>query len=1226
MPNHDLPAPQETRTTTWSSVLLAVLASVFGVTAYHTVRPNNETNPSTSETTATKQKAESTRELGPLHLSPEAPLYPLRDFEATSVGPEAMLWHHQSFHVSKCLIATVPDPVDSHFGFMFDQLIEQFNHAALDSGYIIDRYWLPWDIDRTVEREGIPPNGEHVQFGRLHSYQREKFPGVLLFRKADASNGDSPLVIFLVGENPTTGIDKQTFTKALQLRQKNLIIDDPEHASEVKVVGPVFSGSQKSLTMAMNAWFCVDPKTQFNVISGSASGIQVSKRCDGTYTFEGLQHAECPPRFSATVAPTKELLKWVLNCLVWKNRATAKKLSELDTQSVREALGYRKIAILEEMATSFGDLSEVEIVKDLVHIPFPMHISRVKAAYNKEQKEKDDQLGLSGMNQLAGRFGKLPEEDADTVPSQDKYTTALSTARLLQDMSAQIIREQIAYVGIVASDPRDRIFLASWLREYCPGVQLFILDNDNLLTLPEYAYYLKGTLIASTYPLIPSNQSWTGNTSTSHTICTFPNQTAEGTYNACLFHLGWKDLLREYRPPSFEKDGSQEKPPVWITMIDQQGGLVPIQYFPDSDSNGYVRPSGNPAASKEAHTAPFSLNVMIIWAALAGLCCFVLWAYHSTEPPKLFFQGSHEAYDSGEGRLYFGVFFGCLILLLEGLLVLYICHLFSQATDTIYRQAVPFGLALSTGILLLFLIGTIFLRMMEKSLGRVRQSCSVAICILLLLEIMLVLYICHLFPQAPDTIYRQAFLFCLALSTGVLLLLLIGTIFMNVMEKTSGRVRWSRGVAICIVLLLPQVVLAWEVTQPWSWTQLATIRALDLPSGVSILLPLLLVMASLFVWAYFQLNQAWLRKTYTVTCPFPQHGLDPYFGKIWKKDEWLKNLTESQFGLLRDNWRVTSIAAVILGTGMVWVLRRRLPMIEGSTWDYFFHIAFVLLFTLCAYKAVRLYLVWSGLRDLLRDLAMTPLATAFSQIPEKARVPFSGYFFLHRPLEYDHLAIVGRKLREVVDSPNALAWALGSVTPKMKAQVKVIEAIGRPLAEKIEAQGSQANNDFIPLWDELSMLSCAHLVGVLQEFWKKRIVQQYKPEPIEAAEEVVAMHTVTYITQFIVYMRTHLYSLTICAVLLLLAVTSYPFQPEYLLLLPALTLCAAIAGLVLYLLVQMNQNEILSRITGSAPGFSFDWGFFQSIALYILPGASIIALQMSGQFRFILEPILRVLK
>src|SRR5262249_49065538 len=132
---------------------------------------------------------------------------------------------------------------------------------------------------------------------------------------------------------------------------------------------------------------------------------------------------------------------------------------------------------------------------------------------------------------------------------------------------------------------------------------------------------------------------------------------------------------------------------------------------------------------------------------------------------------------------------------------------------------------------------------------------------------------------------------------------------------------------------------------------------------------------------------------------------------------------------------------------------------------------------------------------------------------------------------------------------------------------------------------------------------------------------------LEAAEDFVAMHLVTYISQFIVQLRTFIWSLTVCSTLLLLAVTSYAFQPERLLLIPVLVLRAAIGGFLVYVLVKMNMDDILSRIAGSKPGeFSPDWGFVQSIFTYILPAASIIAIQLSGQFRFLLEPILRVLK
>jgi hypothetical protein len=132
---------------------------------------------------------------------------------------------------------------------------------------------------------------------------------------------------------------------------------------------------------------------------------------------------------------------------------------------------------------------------------------------------------------------------------------------------------------------------------------------------------------------------------------------------------------------------------------------------------------------------------------------------------------------------------------------------------------------------------------------------------------------------------------------------------------------------------------------------------------------------------------------------------------------------------------------------------------------------------------------------------------------------------------------------------------------------------------------------------------------------------------VELAEGVVAIQVVLYISQFFAELRNLIWSMLICSVLLLLAATSYPFHPERLILGLFLTLIGAVVAGILYVLVQMNWNELVSRITGTPPNrFTLDTGFVGSFFTYVVPILGIVTLQLTGTFRFLLEPILRVLK
>ncbi|MCE9532868.1 MAG: hypothetical protein K8T89_17360, partial [Planctomycetes bacterium] len=66
---------------------------------------------------------------------------------------------------------------------------------------------------------------------------------------------------------------------------------------------------------------------------------------------------------------------------------------------------------------------------------------------------------------------------------------------------------------------------------------------------------------------------------------------------------------------------------------------------------------------------------------------------------------------------------------------------------------------------------------------------------------------------------------------------------------------------------------------------------------------------------------------------------------------------------------------------------------------------------------------------------------------------------------------------------------------------------------------------------------------------------------------------------------------------------------------------------VIWVLIEMNRNEVVSRIMKTTPGkFSLDSGFVGSFLTYVVPVIGILAAQLSGSFRWLLEPLLRVMK
>jgi len=110
----------------------------------------------------------------------------------------------------KLVVATVPDPVHTHFATNFDQLAAAIQEAAQDEQYDFDRSWLPWED----ESSSYALLSDEKTFNR-EKLLKENQPGIILFRKtcrkeeaatcAKVTTGLSGsyrdgLVVFVVGE------------------------------------------------------------------------------------------------------------------------------------------------------------------------------------------------------------------------------------------------------------------------------------------------------------------------------------------------------------------------------------------------------------------------------------------------------------------------------------------------------------------------------------------------------------------------------------------------------------------------------------------------------------------------------------------------------------------------------------------------------------------------------------------------------------------------------------------------------------------------------------------------------------------------------------------------------------------------------------------------------------------------------------------------------------------
>ena len=97
---------------------------------------------------------------------------------------------------------------------------------------------------------------------------------------------------------------------------------------------------------------------------------------------------------------------------------------------------------------------------------------------------------------------------SDRLPALSPKMTIATDSLILSNILATIASEDIRYVGIVATDILDVIYLTRLIRENCPDVQIILVGNDLRYTDPQFSLDFRGTIIASSYPLDARAQVW----------------------------------------------------------------------------------------------------------------------------------------------------------------------------------------------------------------------------------------------------------------------------------------------------------------------------------------------------------------------------------------------------------------------------------------------------------------------------------------------------------------------------------------------------------------------------------------------------------------------------------------------------------------------------------------------------------------------------------------------
>jgi hypothetical protein len=523
------------------------------------------------------------------------------------------------------LVATIPHPVDSHFQITFDRYLDAMARAVETQGYVLDSYSLPWS------------NVLPVQGGRVSGTERVSGRyGCVLFRRYSqgAAGGDERrnpidvndlLLLLLVGETPTAGIDRIAFSEAMDVAARLQISQAHSAAStdggpplQLRILAPTYSGTTPSLRMGLTRWWSDFPK---DVAKGRACIVRVlSGGATADKNFERLNFVEPKTKlavtFQATVIPDRFAFWEMLKYLEQERDIPLERIAILKegntTYGQQLAKGDQAGENVSSSGRAHSEESASEDFRQLRTIPFPVGLSRVRSEYDKMNsgKRSDQEKSATAIAQRRNLQLSLdqPSSATDLLPTFSDATTAANDV-VLEHIMTTISRDDIRAVGLMGTDVRDKLFLAQYIRRFAPDVLLFTLESDVLFTHAQFASSLKGTLFATTYPLAPRSREWTtgdiDDKDPRDPDLFFQTTTSEGVFNATLLLLsvtspkpvGLLDYSMPLAPIPGAETASKPHPALWITILGESA-MLPLK----------VVPFDNPELPLKADTATWQVQ------------------------------------------------------------------------------------------------------------------------------------------------------------------------------------------------------------------------------------------------------------------------------------------------------------------------------------------------------------------------------------------------------------------------------------------------------------------------------------------------------------------------------------------------------------------------------------------------------------------------------------------
>jgi hypothetical protein len=1114
-------------------------------------------------------------------------------------------------HALQVVIASIPDPFDSHLDWAYDAYLEAFRRAFASAGYVPDRYWLPGAADSLdIQIDSV----------RSRVATHDQFPGVLLFRSA---NADEPklALLYLVNELPTTGEHKEAFLAAV--RERRILLSDSTNfivSSNVRdtllVAGPIFSGAAQSLRLSISdALQFVDRDIRgVRIVTGSATSGANEKTLSGYAGNVGLS-------FQGTLN-SDDAMRTVL-------------------QTTLTTLGLRndQVAILSESSTQYGAQDKAS---PYLTITFPLNIASLRNEVGDATSDPSRGTGIPGLSSSARtrlelRDKSRPRESPAVVSALTVPTLELMLSEIVQTLADHEIRA----VVIQATDIRDQLLLAREIRQRNRDAQIITFQSHRLLLRPEYSSQLNGTLVLTSYPLFLENQWWARNSERSapRELLALSNDAAVGTYNSILTLLSLDRNRIEYDSPLTQGPGPAT-PPVWLTAI-ANNAFVPLtvtspgpqqQTYFGADA-GRPRNAFATLSTSSTHNSSAVLGVVLLGALLVACCAFVIGTRRKYAPLRRspLAQGSDIPYRRIESHsllIHERIYATLLIVALSGIFLPIAATMLLVRPDILPKLGAWF--VGSVAMIAVAVSVWDVLRLLRRSAADGIQ------------------YAFHsarwgvgnTLERSPNTGMAQS----LIQSGHLAQLRWLGEIVGRTIVTVIGLLHF----ALTITYVVQLRSLALDDRPRFL---LFSYRALQAWSGVSPLLPLTLCGAGFAVWSMWQWRVT--NRLYTATTATEEVALaharstrgqaltDP----LSRATGYIETARGSLFRIHPGpGGFVLTVILMILG-GLIaaqYVGTVERLVLDHSRWrtsyDLLFWIGTYSMLVTGCWALYRIANTWGALQSALIAISETPIFNAFSRLPPHVSklTRLNIFASSENAATLRTISDRWRELRRQLTELRADSDT-GPTDTHAAFDTVASDAMLRVFAKQ------SADGEFSVFDKRVRMRHIRRTACALITAWQSTDTspatdgpaphERRPPSPrtaaaMRTAEEFMAIESVRYVESVLHDLRLLASFLLITLLLSVALMSSYPFQPQGVVKLAFIGLLLGTIVVLFLIMTQMSRDDVLSRITRTDPGkVSWDTTLVLNLVLFgVIPLLALVSSEFPTVRSFLFswaEPLVR---